>query len=103
MTYFGVRQLSEKFWDYRRSGSYPKKGHFAVYIIFRNRLLICEVREILSKIDSRIAQFGVRTDTPQAVKVIQVGPGGPNGSVLIRDSDPSADSAVGKVSKNYKK
>ena len=61
-----------KFWDSRRSGPYQKKDHFAVCIIFKNRLLICEVREILSKIDSINARFGVRKATRERLEDIQV-------------------------------
>ena len=55
-----------------RSGIGPEKRRFAEYEIFRNRLLICEVREILSKIDSRKSEFGVRKATRERPEVIQV-------------------------------
>ena len=71
----------KKFWDSRRAESYLKKRHFAVYVIFRNRLLICEVREILSKFDFRNAQFGVRKATRERSEVIQVRT---RGSQLLR-------------------
>ena len=66
----------EKFRDSRRAGSYLEKRHFAVCIIFRNRLLIYEVRKILSKFDSRNARFGVREATRERPEVIQVRTGG---------------------------
>ena len=86
-----------------RSGIGPEKRHFAEFRIFRSRLLICEVHEILSKIDSRKSKFRVQTDTPQAVKVIQVGPGGSRNFVLIRNWFPRAETTVGKVVKSYEK
>ena len=55
-----------------RSGIGPEKCRFAEFRIFRNWLLICEVREILSKIDSRKFGFGVRTATCERLEVIQV-------------------------------
>ena len=102
-TYFGVTKFSKKFLDSRRAQSYPKKRHFAVYVIFRNWLLIYEVRKILSKFDSRNAQFGVRKATRGRPEVIQVRPGGSRRSVLIRKSFSRADTAVGKVVKSYEK
>ena len=80
-----------KFWDSRRSGPYQKKDHFAVYIIFRNRLLICEVRKILSKIDSRKSRFGVQKATRERPEVIQVRT---RGSQLLR-FDPGFGSVRG--------
>ena len=60
------------------SGFSPEKYRFACNLVFRNGLLIYEVREILCKIDSRNVRFGVRKVTPQASEVIQVGSrGGP--------------------------
>ena len=55
-----------------RSGIGPEKRRFAECGIFKNRLLICEVREILSKIDSRKSKFGVRRVTHGRPEVIQV-------------------------------
>ena len=64
-----------------RSGIDPEKRRFAKFRIFRNRLLICEVREILSKIDSRKSRFGVRRVTRERPEVIQVRT---RGSQLLR-------------------
>ena len=55
-----------------RSGIGPEKCRFAEIRIFRNRLLIYEVRKILSKIDSRNAQFGVQKATRERPEDIQV-------------------------------
>ena len=55
-----------------RSGIGPEKCRFAECGIFRNWILICEVREIISKIDSRKSRFGVRKATRERPKVIQV-------------------------------
>ena len=41
-----------KFNEVGRSGIGPEKCHFVFDRIFRNGLLICEVREILSEMDS---------------------------------------------------
>ena len=73
------RQLN--FSEVGRSGFSPEKRHFAEFQIFRNRLLFCEVREILSKIDSRKSGFGVRTATRERPEDIQVRT---RGSQLLR-------------------
>ena len=73
------RQLN--FSEVGRSGFSPEKRHFAEIRIFKNRLLFCEVRKILSKIDSRKSRFEVRTATRERLEVIQVRT---RGSQLLR-------------------
>ena len=75
-----IRRLV-KFSEVGRSGIGPEKCRFADFRIFRNQLLICEVRKILSKIDLRNAQFGVRKATRERLEVIQVRT---RGSQLLR-------------------
>ena len=64
-----------------RSGIGPEKRRFAEIRIFKNRLLICEVREILSKIDSRKSGFRVWKATSERPEDIQVRT---RGSQLLR-------------------
>ena len=88
---FWSYKIFEKVSGFPTRAIIPEKRHFAVYVIFRNRLLIYGVREILSKFDSRNAQFGVRKATRGRPEVIQVRPGGSRRSVLIRKSFSRAD------------
>ena len=66
-----VRRLV-KFRVVGRSGIGPEKRRFALDRIVKNRLLIYEVREILSMVDSRKSRFGVRKATRERPEDIQV-------------------------------
>ena len=80
-----------KFSEVGHSGNGPEKCRFALDRIFRNGLLIYKVREILSKIDSRKSEFGVRRATRERPEVIQVRT---RGSQLLR-FDPGFGSEHG--------
>ena len=67
---FDPFRRSAVFSIFGRSGFSPKKYRFACNLVFRNELLICEVRKILSGLDSRKVRFGVRTDTPRRFEVV---------------------------------